>query len=188
MLPSRVRMPHHESAAHSPLLDQHLAELTLAAALGPIVDLACGTGRNGLFLASQGLPVVFADRSAEALSEVRQQLSARGLVAETWHVDLETGDDPLAGKQFGAALVFRYLHRPLMPRLAASIAPGGLVIYETFTVHNLRYGRPNNPEFLLLGGELPAYFPGFTTLHAFEGFLPGPDREVAQLVARKPLR
>ena len=180
-------MPHHESAAHSPLLDQHLAELTLAAALGPIVDLACGTGRNGLFLASQGLPVVFADRSAEALSEVRQQLSARGLVAETWHVDLETGDDPLAGKQFGAALVFRYLHRPLMPRLAASIAPGGLVIYETFTVHNLQYGRPNNPEFLLLSDELPTHFPGFTALHAFEGFLPDPDRDVAQLVCRKPV-
>lgn len=182
-------MPHHESAAHSPLLEQHLAALTESAALGPIVDLACGTGRNGLFLASQGLPVVFADRSPEALGEVRAQLTVRGLTAERWQVDLETGAaDPLAGRQFGAVLVFRYLHRPLMPKLAASIAPGGLLIYETFTVHNLRYGRPNNPEFLLLSGELAEHFPGFTTLHAFEGFLPDPDREVAQLVCRKPLR
>ena len=173
---------------HSPLLNEHLGALIEASALGPIVDLACGSGRNGLFLARMGLPVVFADHSQEALDSVAHQLHAEGLPGETWQVDLEAGTgDPLAARRFSAALVFRYLHRPLMPRLAASIAPGGLVIYETFTVHNLQYGRPNNPEFLLLSDELPTHFPGFTALHAFEGFLPDPDRDVAQLVCRKPV-
>jgi tellurite methyltransferase len=172
---------------HSPLLNEHLGALIEASALGPIVDLACGSGRNGLFLARMGLPVVFADHSQEALDSVAHQLHAEGLPGETWQVDLEAGTgDPLAARRFSAALVFRYLHRPLMPHLRASILPGGLVVYETFTQRNTRYGRPHNPDFLLQPGELAELFAGWTTLHFFEGFLPDPDREVAQLVGRKP--
>jgi hypothetical protein len=79
-------------------------------------------------------PVVFADHSQEALDSVAHQLHAEGLPGETWQVDLEAGTgDPLAARRFSAALVFRYLHRPLMPHLRASILPGGLVVYETFT-------------------------------------------------------
>ncbi|MBK8413002.1 MAG: hypothetical protein IPL19_34130 [Sandaracinaceae bacterium] len=112
-------------------------------ARGPIVDLACGSGRNGLFLARLGLPVVFADHSQEASESVAGELHAHGLPDETWHVDLEAGTgNPLAGRRFAAALVFRYLHRPLMPYLIASILPGGLVVYETFTLRNPEYGRP----------------------------------------------
>ncbi len=174
---------------HSPLLNEHLGALTEASALGPIVDLACGRGRNGLFLARKGLPVVFADRSHEALESVAGELHAHGLPDETWHVDLEAGTgDPLAARRFSAALVFRYLHRPLIPRLRGCVLPGGLVVYETFTVRNTEYGRPNNPDFLLRPGELAELFAGWTTLHSFEGFLPDPNREVAQIVCRKPQR
>lgn len=182
-------MPHvTPNANHSPLLSDHLDALRAAALRGPIVDLACGSGRNGLFLARRGLPVIFVDHSEEALESVAHELRAHDLPGETWHVDLETGgDDPLAGRDFGAALVFRYLHRPLMPQLRASIVPDGLVVYETFTERNRKYGRPNNPDFLLRPGELTDTFAGWTTLHTFEGFLPDPDREVAQLVCRKPL-
>jgi len=183
-------MSHHAdaNASHSPLLSEHLDALREASALGPIVDLACGSGRNGLFLARMGLPVVFADHSQEALDGVERELRSQHLSGETWHVDLEGGTgDPLAGRHFGAALVFRYLHRPLMPHLRAAIVPGGLVFYETFTVRNLQYGRPSNPEFLLRPGELVETFAGWTTLHTFEGFLADPDREVAQIVCRKPL-
>lgn len=174
---------------HSPLLSAHLDAIRVASTLGPILDLACGGGRNGLFLARMGVPVIFADRSREALDGVDRELRAQSLPGETWHVDFETEmSDPLAGRTFGAVLVFRYLHRPLMPHLRASIVPGGLVVYETFTVCNLPYGRPNNPDFLLRPGELTETFAGWTPLHAFEGFLPHPDREVAQLVCRRPSR
>lgn len=172
---------------HSPLLSGHLETLREESARGPIVDLACGSGRNGLFLARMGLPVIFADGSREALDGVDRELRAESLPGETWHVDFETGtSDPLAGRTFGVVLVFRYLHRPLMPHLRASVVPGGLVVYETFTVRNLPYGRPSNPDFLLQPGELADTFAGWTTLHTFEGFLPDPDREVAQIVCRKP--
>jgi len=182
-------MPGYSTPAqtHSPLLSVNFPALREAAARGPIVDLACGSGRNGLFLARMGVSVTFADRSQEALDGLAHQLRAERLPGETWQVDLESGaGNPLAGRHFAAALVFRYLHRPLMPHLAESILPGGIVVYETFTLRNTAYGRPHNPDFLLRPRELAEHFAGWATLHDFEGYLPDPDREVAQLVCRKP--
>jgi tellurite methyltransferase len=172
---------------HSPLLNEHLGALIDASALGPIVDLACGSGRNGLFLARMGCPSCSrttrrrrstawrTSSTPRACPARRGRWTSRPAPATRWRA-----------RRFSAALVFRYLHRPLMPHLRASILPGGLVVYETFTLRNTRYGRPHNPDFLLQPGELAELFAGWTTLHFFEGFLPDPDREVAQLVGRKP--
>lgn len=153
----------------------------------PVLDLACGTGRNGLLLAKHGIPVVFADSSASALETINQQLAEPGLPGHTWQVDLEqTGTSPLTGQTFSAILVFRYLHRPLFPTLLTAVKPGGLVVYETFTTGNLQYGRPNNPDFLLRPGELESIFHDWEIVFYYEGDLQDPDRNVAQLVARKP--
>jgi len=161
--------------------------------LGPVdrsralLDLACGNGRNGLALAARGYPVVFADRSGDALANVERALAAAGLDGRTWQVDLEReGVDALAGRHFGAIVCFRYLHRPLFPALRRAVVNGGLVIYQTFTVGQPRYGRPHNPDFLLRPGELPGYFQGWEFIHRFEGVLSKPERSVAQIVARKP--
>jgi hypothetical protein len=64
--------------------------------------------------------------------------------------------------------------------------PGGLVVYETFTVAQRRFGRPNNPDFLLRQGELKASFNDWELIHHFEGIRPDPDRGIARIVARKP--
>jgi SAM-dependent methyltransferase len=153
----------------------------------PVLDLACGTGRNGLELAARGIEVVFADRSADSLKAVEQQLAARNLSGRSWQVDLEEeAVMPLQDLQFSSIIVFRYLHRPLFPALLHAVVPGGLIIYETFTTGNLRFGRPNNPEFLLKPGELKAIFRTWETIRYFEGIKKNPDRAVAQIVARKP--
>ncbi len=69
--------------------------------------------------------------------------------------DLEDGSPwPFDTRTFDAVIVTNYLHRPLMPILAAAVATGGLLIYETFADGNERYGRPGNPRFLLRRGEL----------------------------------
>lgn len=81
--------------------------------------------------------------------------------------DIEGGPWPYAGRQFAAVVVTNYLHRPLFPALIAAIAPGGLLIYETFAEGNEAYGRPANPEFLLRRGELPERVGGMQIL-AFE--------------------
>jgi SAM-dependent methyltransferase len=82
--------------------------------------------------------------------------------------DLEDGSPwPLPGERFQGIVVANYLHRPLFPLLAESLAPGGILIYETFMQGNERYGKPSNPAFLLQPGELWRAFPGLHVI-AFE--------------------
>ena len=153
----------------------------------PVLDLACGTGRNGLLLAEQGIPVVFADISARALKNVQQCLMDAGLHSAIWQVDLEQqGVSLFSEAGFSAVIGFRYLHRPLFPALRKAINPGGLVVYETFTNENRQFGRPDNPDFLLRPGELKSIFQDWETIYHFEGLRQNPDRVVAQIVARKP--
>lgn len=169
------------------LLD-HLELLTNLDRSLPVLDLACGTGRNGLILAQLGIPVVFADRSAAAMEVIKQRLDRDKLPGRLWQVDLELPDtDPLSGQTFSAIIVFRYLHRPLFPALLNAVTPGGLVVYETFTAENRRFGRPDNPDFLLLPGELKTLFRNWEIIFDDECILSKPDRAVARIVARKPV-
>ncbi len=169
------------------LLLDHLDLLTSLDRSLPVLDLACGTGRNGLVLAQQGIPVVFADRSDAALETVKQRLTHDELPGHIWQVDLELPDtNPLSGQYFNGIIVFRYLHRPLFPALLNAVTPGGLVVYETFTIENRRFGRPENPDFLLLPGELKSLFKNWEIIFDDESILHQPDRAVARIVARKP--
>ena len=153
----------------------------------PVLDLACGEGQNGLVLAERGTPVVFADRSATALEEIKQRLQDEQLPGRTWQIDLEQpGINPLSGQSFSAIICFRYLHRPLFPAILHAVMPGGLVVYETFTIGNRRFGRPRSGEFLLQPKELENTFQGWEILHSFEGTLAEPDRCISQVVVRKP--
>jgi len=169
------------------LLLDHLDLLTKLDHSLPVLDLACGTGRNGLMLAEHGIPVVFADRSASALKTIEQRLTEDNLPGRIWQIDLEQPEaTPFSNNQFSAIIGFRYLHRPLFPALRKAIIPGGLIIYQTFTIENRKLGRPNNPDFLLQPNELKTIFQGWEMIHYFEGVLKNPDRAVAQIVARKP--
>ena len=171
--------------SHEALLS-YLALPTNPDISSPVLDLACGSGRSGLALANRSVPVVFADRSASALEDVRQQLSDSGLPGRIWQVDLEQeGINPFANQVFSAILCFRYLHRPLFPHLQTALEPGGLVIYETFTTDNRRFGRPANPDFLLKAGELKSLFQDWEIIHYYEGVQHQPDRAIAQIVAHK---
>lgn len=172
---------------HSTLVEEYFEEIKKCSCHGNILDLACGEGRNGLFLAQQGLPVTFADHSDTALKKVTDALNTINSASQVWSVDLEKpGINPFEKNMFSTALVFRYLHRPLIPRLMDAITPGGIIIYETFTTENRQFGRPNNPDFLLQPKELEDWFKTWETLHYFEGILPSPDRAIAQIVCRKP--
>ncbi len=81
---------------------------------------------------------------------------------------LEGGAWPYAGTQFSAIVVANYLHRPLFPLLLAALAPGGVLIYETFALGNEVYGRPRNPDFLLKPGELLQIAHGQLEVIAYE--------------------
>lgn len=157
---------------------------------GPVLDLACGEGANGLYLAARGLRVVLIDRAADRLDVARARAGLAGpagLTAEFRQLDLERpGENPLPERVCGGVLVFRYLHRPLLPCIDKALAPGGLLVYETYLAAQAAIGRPKNPAFLLEPGELARAFAGYEIIHTYEGELPRPRRIVAQLVARKP--
>jgi SAM-dependent methyltransferase len=168
------------------LLVEHLRLLTQSELPGPVLDLACGAGHNGVFLAVHGLRVVCCDRSPEALQCTGRLAAAQGARVELWQVDLERdSSNPLPTDRFGAILVFRYLHRPLIPCIRKALRPGGLIYYETFTTEQPRFGKPRNPDFLLKPGELFEWFKDWTIIAAFEGIKARPARAVAQLVCRK---
>ena len=152
----------------------------------PILDLACGDGHNGIFLASKGLSVVLADSSEEALSQARLNARAAGVSVQFWQVDLEqAGANPFEGRTFSAVLVFRYLHRPLMPCITKSLKHGGILMYETFTTEQARFGKPKNPDHLLKAGELLSWFHDWEVIYTFEGIIGIPPKAIARLVCRK---
>jgi len=169
------------------LLLDHIGLLKSLERSLPVLDLACGNGRNGLVLAPLGILVEFADKSSESLTVVRRRLAKGNLPGKVWQVDLEQHEDRVfSGKHYSAILGFCYLHRPLFPGLKEALMPGGLVIYETFTDEQQRFGRPDNPDFLLRPGELKTLFENWEIVHYFEGTLENPDRAIAQIIARKP--
>ncbi|MGN6389902.1 MAG: class I SAM-dependent methyltransferase [Burkholderiaceae bacterium] len=145
---------------------------------GEVLDLACGRGRHAFLLQAAGRRVLAADRDAAALSEV----AAAGIA--TLEVDLEADDveRPFDAGRFAGIVVTNYLHRPLLPRIAAALADGGVLIYETFARGNEHFGKPSNPDFLLAPGELLAFAAG-TGLHvaAYEtGIVDAPRPAVVQ--------
>ena len=173
----------------SPLLVAWLARLGEAARLGPVADLACGRGRHALAVAARGIRTLGIDRDARALSALREAARAQGTPVLALRADLEAPQGiPLRRACCGAVLVFRFLFRPLAPEIEAVLAPGGLLVYETFTIHQRNLGQgPRNEAFLLAPGELRRLFPGLEILSSWEGVLAGPPPQaLARLVARRP--
>lgn len=169
------------------LLEQYASFFAPESLPGPILDLAGGDCHNGLFLAGRNLPVVCADFSSEALKKGARQAADAKLAVDFWQVDLEQpGINPLLDNHYGAILVFRYLHRPLIPCIKKALRPQGLLVYETYTVDQPRFGKPRNPDFLLKPGELRGWFEDWEIMHYFEGIETDPERAVAQIVCRKP--
>ena len=165
----------HGTEAPSPWVRQWTH---LIAPGGSVLDVACGHGRHMQWLQAQGLKVVGVDRQAEAIAQVATW-------GEAILADIENGPWPLPGRQFDALVVTNYLWRPLWPRLLESLAPGGVLIYETFAMGQETIGKPSRPEFLLRPGELLTLCQSLRVVAFEDGYQPKPPKFVQRIVARR---
>jgi SAM-dependent methyltransferase len=150
---------------------------------GTVLDVACGHGRHARWFYKQNHPLVLVDRSQDAIDSIAIPASA----CEKVHADIEAGPWPFAGRSFDAVVVTHYLWRPLLPTLLASLAPGGVLIYETFAQGNETVGKPSRPDFLLRPGELLEVCRGLRIVAFEDGFQDAPARFVQRIVAvREP--
>ena len=141
-----------------------------------VLDVACGHGRHMRHFASLGHPVTGVDRNPAAIAAVSP-------LDEAICADIENGPWPLQGRTFGGVVVTNYLWRPLWPRILASLAPNGVLIYETFSAGNESVGKPSRPDFLLHPAELLNVCKDLRVVAFEEGFLAHPERFVQRIVA-----
>jgi tellurite methyltransferase len=172
----------------SPFLTEALDRVAAERQLNRLsaLDVACGTGRDAVYMAIRGLKVTAIDVLPDALRRV-QDLARRNRVEvrPVCH-DLERAGELPDGSGADVVTVFRYLHRPLFPALAGAVAAGGYLVYETFHERNRQTGkRPCSDAHLLRPGELPAYFRGFDIL-IFRDAWERDGRFFSSLLARKP--
>jgi rhodanese-related sulfurtransferase len=149
-----------------------------------VLDVAAGRGRHALVLAAAGMHVRAIDIDAARMTELSDTAARLGLPLEVEVKDLEAPDIDLGVARYDLTVVVNYLHRPLFPALVQALRPGGLMVYETFTVHQVERGRPTNRAFLLEPGELPSLVAPLLVLRAREGDYDG--RMISSVVALKP--
>ena len=168
--------PRHGFQAPSPWVERFAA---LVPAGGAVLDLACGAGRHGRLFADRGHPVTAVDVDPAAIDAVAADPRIEAIAA-----DLEAGGWPLGERGFAGIVVTNYLWRPILPRLAAALDQGGVLIYETFARGNEHYGRPRNPEHLLRPGDLLQAFEAGLSVVAYEhGIVEHPRPAVVQRIA-----
>ncbi|RTL18546.1 MAG: methyltransferase domain-containing protein [Burkholderiales bacterium] len=147
---------------------------------GRALDLACGSGRNLLWLAAAGWQVTGVDRDSAATAPLRSH-------AEIIDADIENVAWPLAGREFELVVVCNYLWRPLFDDIRAAVKPGGWLIWETFADGQQSIGRPSRPEFLLQRGELLRVCAAWHIVAFEDLFEAGVNpRYVQRVAARRP--
>lgn len=137
---------------------------------GTALDLASGSGRNAIWLASQGWRVTAVDYSSVALDQLRTRA---GNPVEIIQADLERGEYTISPGSFDLICDCCFLHRPLFPAIRAGLREGGLFV-GVFPLAGI------NPLYLVEPGELASHFEGWEILHSIA------DSTRAEFAARKP--
>jgi tellurite methyltransferase len=176
----RYRTGEQDFRTPSPLVVQFTRDLTPGSAL----DLACGPGRNALYLAERGWRVYAVDGSQVAIDLLLARARERNLIISADVADLETGGVGMPVESFDLILSSYYLQRSLIPGIKSGLRPGGVLI---MVVHLAEPDQPQGTPTRAYPGELSAFFEDWRILHYREGEPgePGHRHAVAELVAQK---
>jgi SAM-dependent methyltransferase len=170
----RYRAGAYEERTHPTAL---LAEWLPRLGTGSALDLACGAGRNALFLAANGYRVDALDISSVGLERGRHAAGPRQLAIRWLCADLdEPAEAALPAGPYDLIVWVRYIHRDLMPYLLARLSPGGTLLCEQhLATTDTAVAGPTNAAFRLEPGELVRSAPGLQVRHHYEGAITDPD-------------
>jgi SAM-dependent methyltransferase len=175
-----------EKAEHPHCADPWLFKILPLLPKGRILDVACGRGRNAVYLAEQGHAIHAIDYSDEGVSQLRSVAASRQLDITAETVDLEHSP-ALPSATYDIVIVFFYLQRTLFPALMQSVRPGGIMVVRTFSRAGDFPGSPRRKEFVLAPGELLQIFTGWDILLHEEGLeASSKGGSLAGIVARRP--
>lgn len=155
---------------------------------GRALDLACGAGRNALFLARRGLEVMAVDLSGEGLRRLRRRARAGDLPVQPVQADLERF--AVRPGRFDVVVNTHFLLRSTFSLIREALAPGGLVLFETYNVDEIEIlGGDVRRAYALERSELRRAFRGYRLLVYEEGVFRRPEGErgLARTIARKPV-
>jgi SAM-dependent methyltransferase len=163
---------------------QLIVEVAEKLAPGVAFDLACGAGRNALYLAEQGWQVTAVDGSHTAVELVKQRFAVRGLPVNAMAADLTASDFVMAPATCDLILIAYYLQRNLFAKVKAAMRPGGVIVA---IAHTPEPGEELT-EKRAAPGELKTFFSDWDVLWEYEGPSrdPAHRRPVAEIVARRP--
>ncbi|MBE0431210.1 MAG: methyltransferase domain-containing protein [Dehalococcoidia bacterium] len=150
---------------------------------GRALDIAMGSGRNAVYLAKMGFTVEGVDNSSEAIEQALALAREEGVSIQTRVEDLNR-IPYFEEEAYDLVICFRYLQRSLMPQMKNWVKPGGMLVYETFIVDQVQFGRPRSPEHLLRHNELLHTFRDLRVLRYREGVFEG-NKAVASMLAQK---
>lgn len=168
----------------NPLLVQVVKSIQAGSAL----DLACGAGRNALYLSSNGWDVEAIDGSDVAINILRERAMKQGLAVDARVVDLDSGEFQIQPETFDLICIFFYLQRDLLATARKNLRPGGFLIAAIHMKDDSPDLQPMNPAFLMKPGELRQEFDGWKIEHYLEGKSTDTNhkRRTAEIIAQKP--
>ncbi len=165
----------------NPFLQEHLALLPRRHAL----ELAMGQGHEAIFLAQRGFLVTGVDISEIAVARALQMARRAGVSIDAQVMDLRTA--ALPSETYDVVICFYYLQRDLFPHIVRTLKPGGMVIYETSTKEQARYGHPTNPAYLLEPNELLKAFKPLR-IRLYRDLIVAGPKAVASVIGEKNRR
>jgi SAM-dependent methyltransferase len=142
-----------------------------------------GSGRNAIYLSKMGFEVEGLDISPQAVSDALELARKSGINIRGQVVDLEK-NYPIEKGAYDVIICFNYLQRSLFRPIKEGLKKGGMVVYETFIVDQLQFGKPKNPEYLLKHNELLKMFSDFRCLRYREGIVED-CKAIASIIAER---